>query len=436
MNRKGYKPKREFTLSQKLMGTLLCLLLYRLLSFVPLPFVNREYIQAAIGMNGSLGLLNVLSGGNLGNMSLMALGIGPWITASIVLQLVGIAFPSFADLNKDEDGKKTYKKITFGISVVFALLESVGLLRGYGRAGYLSSYTWYTVLIPACLMMLGTGILSLMGWYIDERLFGNGTSLILTTGILCSYISDGATLGYVLSYGKGAVMSVVVCTVALVLLFLLFLYTVFISSCEKRLPVVYSGGTSRGGNWKQENIIPLKLLGGGVVPVIFASSIVTFPALIGSMFGLDAQWLKIFNTSYWLRVDTPWASIGFVLYIALIIVFGYFCQTMYLNPMEIAENLKKHGGTIPGIRPGKPTADYILNQEKWLTALGGIFLSIIAAIPMVVSGVLGLSNLSFLGTSILIAVSTIRDTWDEWTTVNLSKSYKKTGFLGKGIRYE
>lgn len=429
---KGYKSKKEFTLKQKITGSLLCLLLYRFLSFVPLPFVNPDYIQAMIGANGSLGLLNVLSGGSLGNMSLMALGIGPWITASIVLQLIGVAFPSFGELNKDADGKKTYKKLTFIAAVTFALAESVGLMIGYGRQGFLTEYAWYTVLTPSLLMMAGTGILSLMGWYMDEKLFGNGTSLILTTGILCSYVSDAVSVGMVLINGKSIPVGVLLCILALIALFVLFLYTVFVSSCEKRIPVVYAKQAA-GGNMKNTTTIPLKLLSGGVVPVIFASSIVTFPALIGSAIGSHAQWLNVFNTSYWLNAQYPWASIGFVLYIALIIGFGYFCQVMYVNPMELADNLKKNGGTVPGVRPGKPTSDYIISQAKWLTALGGIFLSVIAAVPMAASGTLGVGNLSFLGTSILITVSTIHDTWNAWKTANMSKSYEKKASALKGI---
>lgn len=429
---KGYKPKKEFTLKQKVLGSLLCLLLYRLLSFVPLPFVNPDYIQALIGANGSLGLLNVLSGGSLGNMSLMALGIGPWITASIVLQLIGVAFPSFGDLNKDADGKKTYKRITFIAAVTFAFAESVGLMIGYGRQGFLTEYAWYTVLVPSLLMMLGTGILSLMGWYMDEKLFGNGTSLILTTGILCSYISDGTAVGVVLTNKKSLPVGMLLCILALIALFTLFLYTVFVSSCEKRIPVVYAKQAA-GGNMKNTTIIPLKLLSGGVVPVIFASSIVTFPALAASAVGAQAQWLNVFNTNYWLNIHYPWASIGFVLYVVLIIGFSYFCQVMYVNPMELSENLKKSGGTVPGVRPGKPTSDYIISQAKWLTALGGIFLSVIAAVPMLVSSVLGVGNLSFLGTSILIAVSTINETWNTWKMANVSKSYEKKAAIMKGI---
>lgn len=433
MKSKGCKTKKEFTMRQKIIGTVLCLLLYRLLSFVPLPFVDGAYIKSMIGMNGSLGLLNVLSGGSLGNMSIMALGIGPWITASIILQLIGIAFPSVADMNKEEDGRRKYKRITFLLAVGCALMESVGIMMGYGRQGMLSDYNWITVLLPSLGMMGGTGLLSLMGWYIDEKLFGNGTSLILTTGILCSYVSDGTILGSVLAYGKQTWLAVILCITALVILLGLFLYTVFISSCEKRLPVVYSKKLASNTNMKNVSNIPLKLISGGVVPVIFASTIITFPALIGSMFGSDADWLKIFNTSCWLNASYPWASIGFILYMALIIAFCYFCQVMYVNPVDLANDLQKKGATIPGVRPGKPTSDYIINQARWLTALGGIFLCIVAAVPMVVSGVLGLTNLSFLGTSILITVSTLDEAWKTWKTSKLSDTYQtkmsRTGIL-------
>lgn len=431
MKTKGYKPKKEFTLRQKLAGSALCLLLYRLLSFVPLPFVNRELIKAAVGANGSLGLLNTLSGGNLGNMSLMALGIGPWITASIVLQLLGLAFPKLGDMQKDEDGKKTYRLITFASAVAMALIESAGLMNGYGKLGYLTTYTWWSILVLSLSMTTGTGILSLMGWYMDERLFGSGTSLILTAGILCSYVGDAATAGMVLTADRSIPAGILLCVLAVVLLLLLFAYTVFISSCEKRIPVVYASAAAKG-NMKNMSRIPLKLLVGGVVPVIFASTIITFPALIGSVLGSSARWLELFNTNCWLRGGYTWQNIGFVLYVAMIIAFGYFCQMMYVNPYELAENLKKNGATVPGVRPGKPTAQYIITQAKWLTALGGIFLTVIAAIPMAVSGLTGLSSLSFLGTSILIVVGTIMETWDKWSSMNLSKEYAGKGSL-KGI---
>ena len=418
---------KELTTKQKAMGSLICILIYRMLSFVPLPFVNTEYIKGLIGANGSLGLLNMMSGGNLGNMSLMALGIGPWITASIILQLIGMAFPKFADLNKEESGKRTYKIITFGTSLMLAVFEGLGILLSYSRNGYLSDSRWFIVILPLFLMVLGSGILSLMGWFMDEKLFGNGTSLILTAGILCSYVSDGTTLTTVLGYGKGTAGMICIALAALMVLFYLFMYTVFLSMCEKRIPIQYSGkmtrSTSGGGNIKNTSTIPIKLLSGGVVPVIFASTIITMPALIGTLFGSTAPWLEIFNTGAWLKKGHLWANIGFVLYIVLIVAFGYFCQAMYMNPVELSQNLQKNGGTIPGVRPGKPTADFIKRQMKWITALGGLFLSVVAAVPIIVSGVIGLSGLSFLGTSLLIVVSTIKETMEKWQSANIVNNY-------------
>lgn len=427
-NHAGHRPFgqvfNELSLKQKAAGSLLCILIYRMLSFVPLPFINREYIRGLVGQNGSLGLLDTLSGGSLGNMSLMALGIGPWITASIVLQLIGMAFPKFADLNKEESGKKTYKLITFGASVLFALFEGLGIMLAYGRSGYLTDYRWYTVAVPVLMMMAGSGILSLMGWFMDEKLFGNGTSLILTAGILCSYVSDGTVLTAVLGYGQGTVGMICIGIAALMALFYLFLYTVFISLCEKRIPVQYAGKMKQGNtNIRNMSTIPVKLITGGVVPVIFASTVITMPALVGTMFGSHAAWLDIFNTGAWLKKDHWWASIGFVLYILLIVAFGYFCQIMYMNPVELSRNLQKNGGTIPGVRPGTPTADYIRRQMKWLTGLGGLFLSVVAAVPIIVSGITGLSGLSFLGTSLLIVVSTVKETIEKWQSGNLANNY-------------
>lgn len=429
MKRKGYKPKKQFTMKQKIIGMGLCILLYRMLSFIPLPFVERDYIRQAVGANGSLGFMNILSGGGLGNMSFTALGIGPWITASIVLQLAGMLLPKLQEMGKDEDGKKKYKQITFGLAAALGFFESLGMMIAYGKMGYLSNNVWYAVFIPSLLMMAGTGILSLMAWYIDGNLFGNGTSVILTAGILSSYVGDGAVLGALLSYGKGTGVAVLLCTLAFLFLCGMFVYAVFISSCEKRIPVIYSGkiaGKSAGTD------IPVKLILGGVVPVIFASTFVTFPAFIGSLFGSDAKWLKLFDMGCWLTTEYPWASAGFFLYLCMIVLFGYFCQIMYLNPIEIADNLKKQGGTIPGIRAGKPTSDYISGQAKWLTGLGGLCLCVIAAAPIIVSGIVGVSNLSFLGTSVLIVVGTLDECWKIWRAWKKERCYAVKGSVTKG----
>ena len=420
MKRTGFHGKRVLSLKQKLLGTGLILIFYRLFAAMPLPYVDSAYRGGT-----AFGFLSLLSGGSLETMSLMALGIGPYITASIVIQLLGIAIPSLGDLKKDADGREKLKKITIGVSILLALIEALGMMTGMKNNGYLISASMAAVLIPAVLLMLGSCALSLAAWLIDERFFGNGTSLILSAGILSHYVSDGALLAAVISYGKKTGFAVLFLITAAALLFVLFLYTVLINSCEKRLPVAYSAklGASKftGGN---RNHIPLKLLTGGVMPVIFASTLVSLPSLIGMLSGKDFMWLSFFDMGMWLKAPW-WPSAGFVLYLGLILIFGYVCQIFYQNPAELAENLKKSGASIPGVRPGKPTADYLAGQMKWLTLLGGLCLCVTAAVPVVISAGTGLSGLSFLGTSILIVVGTVKDTFDAYRTERPVKLYKK-----------
>lgn len=421
--RLGFRPRKELSLKQKLLGTGLILLFYRLFSAMPLPFVDSAYVESAAT---SFGFLNLLTGGSLEDMSLMALGIGPYITASIVIQLLGIAIPALGDLRKDASGKEKLKWITVGSSVGLALIEALGMMAGYRNQGILTSSSWTAVVIPSLLLMLGSGALSLAAWLIDDRFFGNGTSLILTAGILCYYVSDGTLLAEVITYGKDTGISILLVILAAVLLFLLFLYTVFLNSCEKRLPVTYAGeARARRFTGAPKKNIPIKLLTGGVMPVIFASTLISLPALIGSLFGADGEWLSLFQTTRWLSGDPWYAAFGFVLYLALIVGFGYVCQIFYQNPAELAENLRKSGASIPGVRAGKPTADYLSAQMKWLTLLGGLFLCVTAAIPVGVSALTRLSSLSFLGTSTLIVVGTVKDTFDAWVAERPMRSYKK-----------
>lgn len=421
--------KKKLTLKQRIAGTAGFLLLFRLLSFVPLPFVDSSVVKSLIEGNGSLGLLNLLTGGNLGNMSVMALGITPYITASIILQLMGVLIPKLTEIQKDgTEGQKKYKKITIALATVLALVESIGLMVGYGRQGILMKMTWYTVLIPALIMMIGTFGLSCMGQFIDARLFGNGTSLILVTGILCSYVEDALTLGRVLIVGKSIPVSILFIILAAICVILLFAFTTFISVCEKKVSVTYSAKMT-GRQMKQTSTIPLKLIGGGVIPIIFASTLITFPSLVQSFLGTDVKWLHIFNTAHWLKPDEIWASIGLVAYLAMIIGFSYYYQELSLNVMELANNLKTKGGTIPGIRPGTPTVEYLNRQLKWLTALGGICLCVIAVIPMILSSTLGIANLSFLGTSIIITVSVIDETMKKYKSETMVGKY-----TGKGAR--
>ena len=417
--------KQQMSFRKRFGLMILCLILYRLCSHIPLPFVDTNYVQSLIGSNGSLGLLNTLTGGNLANMSIVALGITPYITASIVLQLLGVLIPALADMQKDgSTGQDKFKKITMVLAAIFGFVQSLFMMVGYGKQGILSSYTWYSVLIPTVILTLSVFGLSFMGQYISDHLFGNGISLLLVTGILCSYLSDGQTLYSVITYNKELSMQIVSCVIAMLVVILLFAFTIWLNSCEKRIHVNYSARVGMGNMAKQKSVIPLKLIGGGVVPVIFASTILTIPAYIQMFVGKDIKWLHIVNTSRWLSLDEWWANIGIVLYFVMIIGFSYYYQSLNLNEREIADNLKRAGGSIVGVRPGRDTELYLRNHMKYLTFSGGIGLCVISFVPIVLSTQLGIPNLSFLGTSIIIVVSVIDETYLKYKTEKMGASYQ------------
>lgn len=407
-----YGQKRMLSLRERILYTVLILVAFRLLAHVPLPFVNPDYITTMLNNNGSLTLFNTLTGGGFETMSLMALGITPYISASIIIQLLGVVIPRLADMQKEgATGRKTIEKISLVLSGVLGFVQAICMTWGYGKQGLLTSYHWYTVLVPALLMTLGVFVLSFAGQMITKHFFGNGISLILLVGILASYFSDANSLFVALTSGNKVILSVLYCVIAFIAVLALFWFSFYLNQCEKRIPVTYSQRVSAGGVARpQTSVIPLKLLSGSVVPIIFASSIITIPAIVQSFTGTDYKVLWIFNSSRWFQASAPWASVGVLLYCVMIIWFSYYYNSLNLNEVELANNLKKHGGYINGIRPGKPTSDYLKQQMKYMTFLGACGLCVIALVPNVVTALLNLSRLSFLGTSIIITVSVIGET--------------------------
>lgn len=425
---------RRLTLSQKVCGTLLILLLYRILSHVPLPFVNNEYISKVIDTNGTMGMFNALTGGNLENMSLMALGITPYITASIVLQLMGVVIPRLSEIQKEGSvGQRRMKHITIVLATALSLLQSVGMLISYGHWGMITPYRWYAIAIPAVLMTLGVTALSFAGQYISDHLFGNGISLILVTGILCSFVSDGQTLFYALTDGRELWLQIVLVVVTLIVVVLLFAFATYLMDCEKRIHVTYSVKMAANSDaaYKNEGVIPLKLMAGSVVPIIFASTLFSIPSMIQLFGSFDVKFFDVFDTTRWLKPEQWWASLGMIVYFVLIIWFTYYYQMLNLNEKELANNLKKQGGVITGIRPGKPTADYLHRQMRYLTLLGGLALCVIALVPIVATSLLGVSHVSFLGTSILIIVSVLLETGKKYQADRKGKFYSVSdNFMG------
>lgn len=396
--------------------TLLILITLRIFSSVPTPGVSTEYFQSVLSENTTLGFLNALTGSGLSSLSVMSLSITPYITASIIMQLMGLLSKKIAEMQKGmKDERKKIQKITIALGGAAAFLESIAMAVGFGRSGLLIHYTPLWVLIVSVVWTAGAVISSIAGTYIQEKHKLNGISLILVMNILSSYPEDVRTLyGTVIenhSWAYRALYSMIICLI----IFGLFAFTYAVESSEKRIVVSYSGkingASTRTRQVSQWNVFPIKLCPGSVVPVVFASSLLSTPILIAQAFGKsDLLIIRILNSSCWFDKDQPICSIGVLLYILMIYGFSYFYAEVTVNPLEIADQMKKSGGYIPGIRPGKPTEKYLRSQMKGVIALGALALIIIALIPVIFGQIWNLPRLSFMGTSIIITVGVITET--------------------------
>ena len=394
-------------LRNKLLIVIAILFGIRILSGIPTPGVNRNYFKLLLAQNSTLNFFNAISGNGLSNLSIMALSITPYITASIIIQLLGVIFPQVKELQqcKTKADKRKYEWILVFSGAGLACLESLTMAIGFGRKGLLTKYKWYYVLLITVIWTIMTTLTSIIGKIISVKLVGNGISLILVSNILSSYPSDSANIYEVLMKGKKTYIAGLHLFFLLILITALFIFTVWLQDTEKKIPVTYSGKLQGKSTFKgvSTNTIPIKLCPGGVVPIIFASSLISFPILIAQIAGAKQNAvLKLLNSGYWFNTSKPWYTFGALIYLVLIFAFSYFYTEITMNPEEIANNIKKSGGNIAGIRAGSSTAEYLRKQMKYLIAIGSFCLCIIAIIPFIVSGLTGLSRLSFFGTSIII----------------------------------
>ena len=420
--------KKKKDLRKRILITVGILLLIQILAGIPTPGVKVDYFKELLSSNSGIGLFNMLSGNGLGNLSITMLSITPYITASIILQLMGVVFPVLQDIQKDgETGRKIFRRYTVLLGVALAALEAVGFAIGFGKQGLLISYKWYWVLCVTLIWTIMAFLLMVAGEFIEEKGFGNGISLILLLNILSSYPSD--TISLYEKFIKGETIGNMVLHTAaiIVLLVALFVFTIIIQETEKRILVQYSQKMN-GHVAANRSYFPLKLCPGSVVPIIFASSLMSLPTMIASFWNAsDKYWiLNMLNTGKWFNAEHPSYSVGAILYVVMIIGFSYFYTSMILNPLEIANNFKKSGGVIPGVRPGKPTSDYIASQLKWVIGIGAVALCIIALVPTVLSGIFGLSRLSFAGSSIIITVGVLMETKDRFMSeIQTEMNFKK-----------
>lgn len=404
-------------LRKKILYTLFMLLIYRVLCFIPTPGVDTAVIQDAIKRFSLLGFINQMTGADLANYSIMAMGITPYINASIIMQLLTVAIPKLEELNKQgEEGRKKIAQITRYVTVGLGFVQAVALTAGLGAStqGPLGLIT-----IGFCLAA-GTALAMWIGERITENGIGNGISLLIFAGIISNFA--GTIRGYIYTLFVDISQFPLGNFLGIIIVFLVLVVGVtFIDLGERRVPVQYAkrvvGRKMYGG---QSTHIPLKINASGVLPLIFASAIMQFPATIFAFFPNS-------QVSLWWNDNVHAMSWVYQLIFALLIIaFTFFYSSISFNPVEIAKNLQQNGGMIPGIRQGKPTSDFILKISRRITLFGALFLALLAVLPTVIYAIAGIS-LPFAASSLLIAVSVAMETMRQLESQMTMRHYK--GFL-------
>lgn len=426
-------------LRKKLLFTLLIIIVFRIGSVIPVPFLDAAALSEAMGDitsgNTMLAYLNTLSGGAFANATLFAMGITPYINSSIIMQLLCVAIPPLERMSKEgEAGRRKIGTITRYVTV------GLGLIQGTAYYFYLKNTVtdggkhittfnegfdmWFSAIVIVLVFTAGTALMMWLGEQINKYGIGNGISMLLFAGIVAQLPATISTLGQYWNLGSQGSTQFYALVPLWVLIFVAVIWVItFMQDSERRIPIQYAkrvvGRKMYGG---QSSHLPIKVALGGVLPIIFASSILSIPGTINLFLnvkeGFWGAFFEAFNTSGWLYM---------VLYFLLIIMFAYFYTTIQYNPIEMANNLKSNNGTIPGIRPGAPTADYIKNILSRITLIGALFLAFIALLPHIYGAATGMGQMSIGGTSIIILVGVALETVKQLESQMMMRHYK--GFL-------
>ena len=424
---------------RKLLYTLLLIVIFRLGCYITVPGVDTFALSEAFGeANGMASLIDLISGGAFSRFSIFAMSISPYITASIVIQLLAMVIPALERLTKEggEEGRKKINKYTKILTVFLALIEGLGLYLAYRSTGIFIDTGLMTGVTVVISLMAGTALLMWLGDEITNKGIGNGISMIIFIGIIAGLPGAVTDIWYlIMGTGVFNTTGLLIALAIIIGAIILVAAVVFVQQAERRVPVQYSNRVV----WRimvgaQNTHIPLKLVMAGVMPIIFASSFLTFPAMIIQMFIPDIAsqtgfWATIYNFS--IASSTSQVGLGYTIanalvYLLLIVGFTFFYTYATFNPAEVSSNIKKNGGFIPGIRAGKPTTDYLSSIISKLTWFGGLYLAIIAILPMLVRFIPNI-NLAFGGTSILIVVGVALETIQQLESQLVMRHYK--GFL-------
>ena len=423
---------------RRIFYVLLMLVVIRIGSQLPIPGVNSDYFKEWFASQSSdaFNFFDAFTGGSFTEMSIFALNITPYITSSIIIQLLTIAIPKLEEMQRDgEEGRKKMTAITRYVTIGLSLFQSTAMTIGFGNRGLIPDMNLLTGLVVVVCLTAGSAMLMWIGEQITDKGVGNGISIVLMINIVSRIPSDLVTLFDQVvkgkTYAKGGLALLIIAAIILAVVVLVLI----LNGGIRRIPVQYSkkmvGRKIMGG---QSSSIPLKVNTAGVIPIIFASSLMSFPVIIASFIGktngtgIGSEILKGLSSSNWFKPSEPIYSIGLIVYIVLVIFFAYFYTSITFNPMEVADNIKKQGGFVPGIRPGKPTQEYLEKILSYLIFIGAAGLTIVAVIPFFFNGVFG-ANVSFGGTSIIIVVGVVLETLKQIESRMLVRNYK--GFLSE-----
>lgn len=422
----------------RLFYTFIMLIIVRFGCQLPIPGIDSAQIKAFLesSLGDSFSLLNSFTGGSFEQMSLFALNVSPYITSSIMVQLLTIVIPALEEMQQDgAEGRKKMNQITRIITIFLAIVQALSISIGFGRAGALGPYNAFTIVTMVICLTAGSSLVMWIGERITEKGIGNGVSVILLVNIVSRMPNDFYNLYVMFMKGKTWVQAIEAAVIIVGVVLLTIVLVILLQDGERKVPVQYAkkmqGRRLVGG---QSSGIPIKVNTAGVLPVIFASSILQFPSVIINLFGIQTtnptvqKVLMLINSNYWFNRSYPVYTWGVLIYVFLIVFFAYFYTSITFNPLEISNNLKKQGGFVPGIRPGKPTTEYLNKILNYIIIIGAIGLTIVALIPVFFAGWFK-ANVTFGGTSIIIVVGVVLETIKSVESKMLVRNYN--GFLSE-----
>ncbi|MCR1918885.1 preprotein translocase subunit SecY [Frisingicoccus caecimuris] len=419
----------------RILFTLFILVVVRLGAQLPIPGVSRDVFSAwfAAQTGGAFNFFDQMTGGSFTQMSVFALSITPYITSSIIMQLMTIAIPKLEEMQKDgEDGRKKIREYTRYVTIALAVVEGLAMGINLYRGGNLMHNNVLDVIMVVVALTAGSSLLMWMGEQITDKGVGNGISIILLINIISTIPNDFGLLYDKFMRGNNIVKAGIAAIIILAVILFIVVFVIYLQDGERRIPVQYSkkvvGRKMVGGSTSS---IPLKVNTAGVMPIIFASSIMSLPGIIVGFLGknpggIPGTILAVLSSSNWCKPSQPVYSAGLLIYILLVVFFAYFYTSITFNPLEVADNMKKQGGFIPGIRPGKPTSEYLNKILNNVIFIGAVGLIVVAIIPILATGIFGV-NVSFGGTSLIIIVGVVLETLKQIESLMLVRHYK--GFL-------